>query len=618
MASGINLGIFAKFNDKGVKEAENAFEKLGKTVAGIGIAAAAAAGAAGLGLLTSALTKGFDRLTSIDNATNKLEGLGHSAQSVQTIMDSALASVKGTAFGLGDAATIAASAVAAGIAPGQELTRYLTLTADAAAIAGVSLEEMGSTMNNVRTIGAAYNDSLQIMAQKGIPIYTMLADKLGITTAEVKDLASEGQISADLFEQVMTEKFGGAALKAGDTVQGAFANMEAALGRIGAALLGTTFEELPAVLGEITAVFDDLTPQFKEIGDAIGPVLIQTFRDLMFALVPMIAPLMQLVMGLLPPFINIVSALAPLVTTLIQAFLPLIDAILPPLVMLFEYLVPVIEMLINKAILPLIPIFVMLVEAIAPLLEMILPPLLTLIEAVADIVGVLIGAIGPLIEAVLPILISLFETFMTPIKTILYSLLPVLVSYFKEMVPVIMAVAEAFLPLVAEILPLLAPLMMPFLLMTAELAKSILPLLIPIIQGLGKMFLWLVDNVLKPMIDALRVVVGFFRDLFGFNGKTVNVGANVPSGRVPGVKLAEGGIVMPRAGGTPAIIGEAGQAEAVIPLDRFDDIVGRRGGANVNIVVNAGMGTDGAAVGEQIVNAIRRYERTSGAVFAKV
>jgi hypothetical protein len=37
----------------------------------------------------------------------------------------------------------------------------------------------------------------------------------------------------------------------------------------------------------------------------------------------------------------------------------------------------------------------------------------------------------------------------------------------------------------------------------------------------------------------------------------------------------------------------------------------------VNIVVNAGMGTDGAAVGEQIVNAIRRYERTSGVVFAR-
>ena len=31
-------------------------------------------------------------------------------------------------------------------------------------------------------------------------------------------------------------------------------------------------------------------------------------------------------------------------------------------------------------------------------------------------------------------------------------------------------------------------------------------------------------------------------------------------------KLAQGGIVMPTAGGTPAIIGEGGRPEAVIPL----------------------------------------------------
>jgi hypothetical protein len=53
---------------------------------------------------------------------------------------------------------------------------------------------------------------------------------------------------------------------------------------------------------------------------------------------------------------------------------------------------------------------------------------------------------------------------------------------------------------------------------------------------------------------------------------------------------------------------------SVIPLDRM----GSSGGGNVfNINVSAGMGADGAAVGEQIVNAIRRYERTSGAVFAR-
>jgi hypothetical protein len=73
-------------------------------------------------------------------------------------------------------------------------------------------------------------------------------------------------------------------------------------------------------------------------------------------------------------------------------------------------------------------------------------------------------------------------------------------------------------------------------------------------------------------------------------------------------KLAKGGIVT---GPTLAMIGEAGP-EAVVPLS------GRNAGMGTvyNINVNAGMGTDGAQVGREIVDAIKRYERTSGPVFA--
>ena len=41
------------------------------------------------------------------------------------------------------------------------------------------------------------------------------------------------------------------------------------------------------------------------------------------------------------------------------------------------------------------------------------------------------------------------------------------------------------------------------------------------------------------------------------------------------------------------------------------------GGSTINITVNAGMGTNGARVGEEIVSAIKKYERHSGPVFAR-
>jgi hypothetical protein len=46
----------------------------------------------------------------------------------------------------------------------------------------------------------------------------------------------------------------------------------------------------------------------------------------------------------------------------------------------------------------------------------------------------------------------------------------------------------------------------------------------------------------------------------------------------------------------------------VIPLDRL----GSLGSTNINVTVNAGMGTDGRAVGDEIVRVLKQYERLNG------
>jgi tape measure domain-containing protein len=488
--------ITYKHDDKGLKRAEQSLEKFGKVVGGVGLAAAGAIAAAGAGLLAKAITSGFDRLTSIDNATNKLQGLGHTTQEVETIMESALASVKGTAFGLGDAATIAASAVAAGIEPGKELTRYLTLTADAAAIAGVSLEEMGSTMNNVRTIGAAYNDSLQILAQKGIPIYTMLAEKLGITTEEVKRLASEGGISAELFETVMEEKFGGAALKGGETVEGAFANMEAAIARAGAALLGSNFDDLPATLGGITEKLDELTPKFQAIGENLSGIGNE------------ILPILNPALDLLGDLLFIVSL----------GFSNINDAA---------------------------------------------PETYTNLALIADVVGVITDAFAT------------FDEFLSGTKNSLNGWGPVIAGVFNSL-----------------------------------------------------------KFALDPFFGTLKMVWALIQNITGDSaGAARTMGVNVPTvssqgrGRIQG-RAAGGGaandglswvgekgpelISMPR-GATVTPIPQHMRADAMFGANR------NGGGGNMtvlNITVNGGLDSS-AQIGEAVVNAIRKYERTSGAVFAR-
>ena len=55
---------------------------------------------------------------------------------------------------------------------------------------------------------------------------------------------------------------------------------------------------------------------------------------------------------------------------------------------------------------------------------------------------------------------------------------------------------------------------------------------------------------------------------------------------IAGVQLAEGGIVRARPGGIQATIGEGGQDEAVIPLDRAGEFGLGGGGGSVNVYFN--------------------------------
>lgn len=182
--------------------------------------------------------KGFKRLKDIDTAKAKLKGLRYETEDVEKIMDSALESVQDTSYGMGEAATIAASAVATGIKPGKELTRYLSLTADAAGVAGASLEEMGPIFNKIQTKHKAYTGELNQLADRGLSVYKWLAEEAGITTEEVMEMASKGEISSEMLLNAVENNIGGAAKEMGrSSFSAVLENIWASVGRIGANFL---------------------------------------------------------------------------------------------------------------------------------------------------------------------------------------------------------------------------------------------------------------------------------------------------------------------------------------------------------------------------------------------
>ena len=87
------------------------------------------------------------------------------------------------------------------------------------------------------------------------------------------------------------------------------------------------------------------------------------------------------------------------------------------------------------------------------------------------------------------------------------------------------------------------------------------------------------------------------------------------SALLPGGRRASGG---PVSSSRSFLVGEMGPelfvpssgGGRIIPNDRLSS------GSTINITVNAGLGANGSAIGQEIVSLIKRYERTSGPVFA--
>lgn len=280
------LGDTGRYGDAagktlGSKMASGASSALRK---GLKVAGLASLGVSVGGAISAGLYKGLGRLTAIEQAQAKLKGLGHSAQSVSTIMDNALASVKGTAFGLEEAASVAASSVAAGIRPGKELEKTLKLVADASTIAGRDMGSMGTIFNKVIAQGKVQGDELMQLSEAGIPALALLSKQMGKTTTEVSGMIRKGQIDAKTFMDAIGKGMPGAALAAGQTTQGAFKNMGAAAGRLGATLAGPFYHQARDAFSGMTELLDSMDataqPVMKRFEGYIRGTMVPALRSM--------------------------------------------------------------------------------------------------------------------------------------------------------------------------------------------------------------------------------------------------------------------------------------------------------------------------------------------------
>lgn len=520
------------------------------------------------------LVKGFSRLTGIDNAQAKLKGLGHDAKSVEQIMNSALESVKGTAFGMDEAATTAASAVAAGIMPGKELTRYLSLTADAAAIAGVSMAEMGSIINQVQTSQVAYTDNLNQLADRGIPVYEWLADEAGVAAADVKKMASEGKISSEMFLAAIEKNIGGAAKIMGESsFTAAIANIWASVGRIGANFLdaggkgggffsaikpmladfnerlgvveekaadlgvkfGEAFNKVITKASELKTWFDDLSPSVQSLivkGAGIGA-----------AIAVGIGPALKIVGALTTGFSGVMSVLGFLISPIGLAI-----AAFTGLAAVFGY-----QMATNEAFRSnVMSVFSSIgekisnvVETVKGIVQAILPVFTAFFSSIMSgfnsaggvgsgfglqLATIFIG-LNPIIKTVIALfqnfgpqivaafqqissgIIPVIETIGTMIGQLASSIIPIVMNTFASFIPVIVQLGSILASTLVTILPIVANLfnnLVPIIMMVVQQVAGILAVIIPLIANLATALIPALSMIIQTVMNIVTAVAPAF------------------------------------------------------------------------------------------------------------
>lgn len=556
-------------------------------------AAATAAVSGGAAVLGTALTSGFNRLNAIDTAKAKLKGLGNDAQAVEAIMKNATAAVKGTAFGLDAAATVAASAVASGIQPGEQLQGVLSTIANVAAAAGTSMDEMGAIFNKAAGAGRADTEVMNQLADRGIPIWQKLADQYGTTAVGVRKMASDGKISFEDFSAAAASAAGTVATEMGNTVPGAISNLKASIGRVGANLLSGLFPNITPLVQSITSAIGPLETAAKGVGSSLGENLspaIETVSRLITSLTDGTNNLGSIFSGLggiIGPVTGAFAALGTGGLATLAAKIPFLSGALPGLGAAARALTGPIGILVSAFIglaatspqlqgalaglsngvfsalrdvaSQLAPIFSQLTPvlqqlsetiagALAVAIEQLTPVITMLVPIIGQIITLLAGAVVqilPIISQVIAALMPVLTAIITSLSQLIGAILPPLMGIISQLMPVIIQIVSVLSGVLMAVLPVIT---------------TIIQALTPVLTAIINVLMQIISAILPPLISLIQAVMPVIESLMPIF--TQLVAAIQPIITLAAQLIAD--ILPPLASGFTAIIGPAMSLVATI------------------------------------------------------
>ncbi|RVU97065.1 hypothetical protein EII22_09020 [Coriobacteriales bacterium OH1046] len=483
---------------------------LGTALVGVADGIAGAIGGIGASVAALAATGGINRALAIEQARYKLEQMG---LDVESIMASALQSVKGTKFGLDAAATSATILGTSGVGAGEAMTRALETAAGIATISGDRMEDIADIMSKVASNGKLSGEHLLSFSARGINALDALSRYLGMAQSDVRDLVTKGEIDFQTFSDAMYAAFGTAASNANATFQGAWENVRAALSRMGLVFADPALGGLKDIFAALIPVIDSFTGALAPLGDA--------FASLMEKAVPKavewLGRLRERLDGLGEGGLMNLSAGAKAAAAVIGVLtvgslgglisqIPIVGGALGGLFGLLGKLAAPVGTLVKS--------FAGIQGALGPALATMSGPMVAGLAAVSAVIVGLVAAFGYLMatnedfRATIGGLVADIGGTLSPCLDAIASIIPSIQAAFGSLVNIVSELAPAFLGLVAAIAPVittvvtaLAPIIGTVIEIGGRLLEHIASFLIPAINAIAELI-----GIVMPQIQGIITV----------------------------------------------------------------------------------------------------------------
>ncbi|MFF3376247.1 phage tail protein [Streptomyces sp. NPDC002680] len=204
-------------------------------------------------------------------------------------------------------------------------------------------------------------------------------------------------------------------------------------------------------------------------------------------------------------------------------------------------------------------------------------------EVIKSVIDGVIKFIGPIMQKAAKLIKDVWDGIKKAIETVVKAVAKVIQTYFDIWKKVITTVLDAIKAVVSKVWNGIKSVIMP----VVDWVKSAIPNAFQAVKdklsdawnGLKDIAGRAFDGIKNAVKAPINAVIGLINSAIGkLNSIRVSIPGWVPfvGGKTFGLSLpkiptlATGGVVLPRSGGVPAILAEAGEAEAVLPLSKLD------------------------------------------------